>query len=69
MYGVPSNPIFYKELVRCIGKSVFKEVADIDLSFVKVMYSQWDAIALERIVGGDRAPVLCSGTNEMYEFR
>lgn len=69
MYGVPSNPLFYKELVRCIGKSVFKEVADIDLSFVKVMYSQWDAIALERIVGGDRVPVLCSGTNEMYEFR
>lgn len=69
MYGVPSNPEFYKELVRFIGKSVFKEVVDVDLSFVKVMYSQWNATALERIVGGDRAPVLCSGSNEMYEFR
>lgn len=69
MYEVPSNPVFYKELVRFIGKSVFKEAADVDLSFVKVMYSQWDAVALERIVGGERAPVLCKGASEMYEFR
>lgn len=69
MYGLPSNPIFYKELVRFIGKSVFREIADLDLSFIKILYSKWDAVALERIVGNERAPVLCNSVNEMYEFR
>lgn len=69
MYGLPSNPTFYKELVRFIGKSVFKEVADLDLVFVKILFSKWDAVSLERIVGYERAPVLCNSTNELYEFR
>lgn len=69
MYGLPSNPIFYKELARFIGKSVFKGEADLDLSFMKVMYSKWDATVLERIIGRQRAPVLCNSPNEMFEFR
>ncbi|CUM54853.1 unnamed protein product [Debaryomyces tyrocola] len=69
MYGLPSNPVFYKELVRFIGKSVFREIADLDLSFIKILYSKWDAVSLERVVGNERAPVLCNSVNEMYEFR
>ncbi|SGZ49098.1 CIC11C00000000308 [Sungouiella intermedia] len=69
IYEPPSNPLFYKELLRFVGKSVFKSEADIDLSFVKTIYSKWDAVTLERIVGNERAPVLCNSVNEMYEFR
>lgn len=69
MYGVPSNPIFYKELVRFIGVSIFKEVADLNLSFVKTLYSKWDAMSLERIVGKERASVLCNAVNSTYEFK
>lgn len=69
IYEVPSNPLFYKELLRFVGRSVFKSEADIDLSFVKTIYSKWDAAALERIVGNERAPVLCNSVNELYEFR
>lgn len=69
IYEAPSNPLFYKELLRFVGKSVFKSDADIDLSFVKTIYSKWDAVTLERIVGNERAPVLCNSVNEMYEFR
>lgn len=69
MYGVPSNPIFYKELVRFIGVSIFKEEADLNLSFVKTLYSKWDAVSLERIVGKERAPVLCNAVNSTYEFK
>lgn len=68
LYGVPENPIFYKELVRFIGKSLFLQTADIDLSFVKTLYSKWDAVALERIVGAERTGILCNSANEMYEF-
>lgn len=69
IYEPPANPLFYKELLRFVGKSVFKSEADIDLSFVKTLYLKWDASTLERIVGNERAPVLCNSVNEMYEFR
>lgn len=69
VYELPSNPIFYKELVRFIGKSVFKNEADLDLSFIKILFSKWDAVSLERIVGSERAPILCNSVNEMFEFR
>lgn len=69
MYGLPSNPIFYKELARFIGKLVFKGDADIDLSFMKIMYSKWDANTLERVIGLERAGILCNSPTEMFEFR
>ncbi|EGW34000.1 uncharacterized protein SPAPADRAFT_134197 [Spathaspora passalidarum NRRL Y-27907] len=69
MFGLPSNPVFYKELIRFIGKSVFKQECDLDLALVKILFSKWDAVTLERIVGNERAPVLCNSVNESYEFR
>lgn len=69
VYETPSNPLFYKELLRYVGKSIYKEQADVDLSFVKTIYSKWDSLSLERIVGSERAPVLCNSVNESYEFR
>lgn len=69
MYGLPSNPLFYKELIRFIGKSVFKEECDLDLALVKILFSKWDAVNLEKMVGNERAPVLCNSMNELYEFR
>lgn len=69
IYEPPANPLFYKELLRFVGKSIFKSEADVDLSFVKTIFSKWDAAALERIVGNERSPVLCNSVNEMYEFR
>ncbi|RLV91050.1 U3 small nucleolar RNA-associated protein 25 [Spathaspora sp. JA1] len=69
MFGLPSNPIFYKELIRFIGKSIFKQECDLDLALVKILFSKWDAVTLERIVGNERAPVLCNSINETYEFR
>lgn len=69
VYGVPTNPLFYKELVQFVGKSIYKGQADMDLSFIKILFSKWDAAALERVVGGERAPILCNSVNEMHEFR
>ena len=69
MYGVPNNPLFYTEVVSSIGRSVYDEIADFNISTVRVLYSKWDALALERVVGSERAPVLTHGQNEFYEFR
>lgn len=69
MYGVPNNPIFYTELVSSIGRSVYEGIADFNISNVRILYSKWDALPLERVVGSERAPVLTHGQNEFYEFR
>ncbi|GEQ68278.1 hypothetical protein JCM33374_g1945 [Metschnikowia sp. JCM 33374] len=69
IYETPANPQFYKELLKFVGKSIYNGQADVDLSFVKTLYSKWDATALERVVGNERAPVLCNAVNELYEFR
>ncbi|KAK6464395.1 U3 snoRNA-associated protein 25 [Scheffersomyces coipomensis] len=69
IYQLPSNPVFYKELVKFLAKSIFKEVCDLNLVFVKTMFSKWDGQLLERVIGNDRAPVLANSPNEMYEFR
>ncbi|KAK6202940.1 digestive organ expansion factor, partial [Scheffersomyces amazonensis] len=68
IYQLPSNPLFYKELVRFLGKSIFKEICDLNLVFVKTIFSKWDGQLLERVVGNDRAPVLANSPNELYEF-
>lgn len=69
IYEPPANPLFYKEILRFVGKSVFKSEADVDLSFVKTIYCQWDGTPLERIVGGEKTGVLCNSVNETFEFR
>ena len=68
-YKPPSNPEFYNEVVRYIGKSVFLDQADINISTVRCVYSKLDALALENIVGTKRAGILCHAQNETYEFK
>lgn len=69
LYGVPNNPLFYKEYLKFIGRSVFQGVVDINLSFIKIIFSKWEAVALERIVGNERATILCNSVNQIYEFK
>ncbi|CAN3354877.1 U3 small nucleolar RNA-associated protein 25 [Diutina catenulata] len=68
MYQLPSNPLFYKELLQMVAKSIFKERCELELAVVRMIYSKWDTPALERIVGTERAAVMVNG-NESYEFR
>lgn len=68
-YKPPTNPEFYQELVRFIGKNVFLGNCDINISTVRCIYSKLDSLALERIVGSKRAAVLTHAQNEVYEFK
>lgn len=68
-YKPPTNPEFYQEVVRYIGKNVFLGNCDINISTVRCLYSKMDSLALERVVGTKRAAVLTHGQNEVYEFK
>ncbi|SCU88608.1 LADA_0E11122g1_1 [Lachancea dasiensis] len=68
-YKPPTNPEFFEETVRFLGKSAFLGVADLNISVVRCLYSKLDGLALERIVGTERAAVLTRGPNETYEFK
>ncbi|AQZ14355.1 UTP25 (YIL091C) [Zygosaccharomyces parabailii] len=67
-YQPPSNPEFYNEVVRYIGKSALLGT-DLNISTVRCIYSKLDGLALERIVGTKRAAVLTHGQNEVFEFK
>ena len=70
MYGLPDNPAFYRELVEeCLGASVQDGKVDVGEAAVRTIYSKWDALKLERIVGTERmAPLLREGNGDRFEF-
>ncbi|GMM53718.1 rRNA-binding ribosome biosynthesis protein [Maudiozyma humilis] len=68
-YQPPTNPEFYSEVVRFIGKSAFLGATDLNISTVRCLYSKMDGLSLERVVGTKRAAVLTRGQNEIYEFK
>lgn len=68
MYGVPENPQFYKEAVRFLLRTHQEEDVSLDLLRARIIFSKWDNLKLERIVGSDRLGLLFEGVGETYDF-
>ena len=68
-FGLPENPRFYEEVTRFLGRTVVEDQVDISMVHVRAIYSQWDALKLERIVGSERVGVMYKGSGETYEFQ
>jgi U3 small nucleolar RNA-associated protein 25 len=69
-YGLPDNPVFYKELASdnpALGVSAGKvDPAEIR---VQVLFSRYDALRLERIVGTERLRTMLRGDRgDVFEF-
>ena len=65
-YGIPQNPLFWGEVLAWLGKSVQDGREDVT---VKAMFGRWDGLALERIVGSQRAAGMINAVvGDTFEF-
>ncbi|CAA19309.1 U3 associated protein Utp25 [Schizosaccharomyces pombe] len=68
MYGPPTNPQFYVELVRMPMRTISEGNLDSDAAKCRIMYTKFDSICLEGIVGYQRVSNMCHGKHEVFEF-
>ncbi|KAG5513787.1 hypothetical protein PMAC_000825 [Pneumocystis sp. 'macacae'] len=64
-YSLPENPLFYPELIRFMietqGRGNYNKHS-------KALFSKWDALKLERIIGSKRVNLMCHGVNDIFAF-
>lgn len=69
MYSLPDNPIFYREIA---GGYLAKSEQDTTLSpgqgSVRVMFSKYDAMRLERVVGSQRVGKMLTDRGDTFDF-
>ncbi|KXS97960.1 hypothetical protein AC578_3112 [Pseudocercospora eumusae] len=69
MYGMPDNPIFYQELVEgYLGTSISEGKIEAAEANVRAIFSKWDGLRLERVVGSDRVKSMLAGTGDTFDF-
>ena len=70
MYGLPENPIFYKEIVDgYLSSSVTSANVPARETSVRTMFSKFDALKLERIVGTGRLlPMIKEKGGDTFDF-
>ncbi|KAF2202462.1 DUF1253-domain-containing protein [Delitschia confertaspora ATCC 74209] len=67
-YGVPENPIFYEEVVGFIGASLGRGEVEKRDTWVKALFSKYEALSLERVVGTERAKRMVGGRDDVFDF-
>ena len=70
MYGLPDNPIFYREIAGgYIAASVGEGKITGNEAAVRSMFSKWDLMKLERIVGTRRVSgMLLEKSGDTFDF-
>jgi U3 small nucleolar RNA-associated protein 25 len=69
-YGIPDNPVFWNEVVAFLGLGDTSGLGDERRkNSVRAMFSRWDMMKLERIVGSERVGKLISErVGDVFEF-
>lgn len=69
MYSLPDNPLFYREIA---GGYLAKSEQDMSISpgqgLVRVMFSKYDAMKLERVVGSQRVGKMLTERGDTFDF-
>ncbi|KAL9635670.1 MAG: hypothetical protein Q9164_003310 [Protoblastenia rupestris] len=70
MYGLPENPIFYKEVIGgFLGASIAAARLDAREANVRILFSKLDILKLERIVGSTRYLTMLKDTGgDTFDF-
>jgi U3 small nucleolar RNA-associated protein 25 len=67
-YGVPENPLFYEEVVGFIAKTVERAEISRAEGGVRVCFSRWERMELERIVGTKRVGRMVGDKGDVFDF-
>ncbi|TKA64572.1 hypothetical protein B0A55_10454 [Friedmanniomyces simplex] len=68
-YGVPDNAVFYEELVGgCLGTSLREGRVAPEEAGVRVLFSRWEALGVERVVGSQRVKGMLGGMGDTFDF-
>jgi U3 small nucleolar RNA-associated protein 25 len=67
-YGVPENPRFYDEVVGYIGKTVERGEISRAEGSVRVCFSKWEGLELERVVGSKRVGKMVKDRGDVFDF-
>ncbi|KAL7273692.1 rRNA-binding ribosome biosynthesis protein utp25 [Rhizina undulata] len=69
MYALPDNPVFYREIVGgFLGRSLGEGKVESGMGRFRVLFSKWDVLKLERVVGSKRVRVMCTDVGDTFEF-
>lgn len=67
-YGVPENPLFYQEVVGFIGKTLERGEISRAEANVRVCFSKWEKLEMERIVGTKRIGKMVGDKGDVFDF-
>lgn len=69
MYSLPDNPLFYKEIVGAnLAKAEQDSTIEPGLGSVRVVFSKYDVLRLERIVGSQRVGKMIRERGDTFDF-
>ena len=68
MYGLPENPLFYKELAGYLTSSIAEGKVDVGRTSIRSLFSKFDLLKAERTVGTKRYLSLFSDQGDTFDF-